>query len=83
MLNTSCSIMKESANYDTYVHEFLHSEKVGFLKHVGDEYDSTCEIDNIMYPSNDRTGVKLRYRDLPMYEEYGYYSQWECLHGVF
>lgn len=76
----SCSLSKASLGYDTHVHEFLHQKRVGPLWHVGDQYDTTKESDNIMYPyKNSRKDEKIRYRDIELFESAGVQSQWEVL----
>jgi hypothetical protein len=70
----SCAYSIEAANYNTHIHEFLHMLKVGQLMHVDD-----AEIENIMYYSLG-AGNALRYRPLPMRDNFSNYSQWAYLH---
>jgi len=54
----SCCVVMGSASYRTAVHEVLHSDHFGSLKHIDAE-------DNIMYPyASGATGDQLRYRPL-------------------
>jgi hypothetical protein len=62
---SSCSIVKDNAAYNTFIHEFLHQDIVGHLHHVEDK-------NNIMYPySSTRIGTELLYRKKPLTDTVG------------
>ncbi len=60
--NSSCSCVFKDVKYQTHVHELLHQNLFGRLRHVKDNT-------NIMWPIKDsRKGEKLRWRLLENYE---------------
>lgn len=80
----SCSFCMQNMSIYTYIHEFLHQQIVGDFYHTGFFGFPDREKDNIMYPTSERTGAKLKYREVPIYETTftgpgteSYYKQWD------